>query len=50
MIVDLTFGLRTTQTLGNYYLLQALTPDTLPATVARFPTLDWFDDQPLSQL
>jgi hypothetical protein len=50
MIVDLTFGLRTTQTLGNYYLLQALTPEALPATVARFPTLDWFDDQPLSQL
>jgi hypothetical protein len=50
MIVDLTFGLRTTQTLGNYYLLTTLTPETLPATVARFPTRDWFDDQPLSQL
>lgn len=50
MIVDLTFGLRSTQTLGNYYLLSTLTPDTLSATVARFPRLDWFDDQPLSQL
>jgi hypothetical protein len=50
MIVDLTFGLRTTQTLGNYYLLETLTPEMLPATMARFPTLDWFDGQPLSQL
>jgi glycosyltransferase involved in cell wall biosynthesis len=50
MIVDLAYGTRSTQTLGNYYLLSALTPEALPATVARFPRLDWFDDQPLSQM
>jgi hypothetical protein len=50
MICDLLFGLRTTQTLGNYYLLGALTADGLGALPARFPQRYWFDGHAVSQL
>ncbi len=50
MVLDITFGIRTPQTLGNYYLLSELEPSALDGLVARFPETHWFDGQPLSEL
>jgi glycosyltransferase involved in cell wall biosynthesis len=50
MTCDLLFGIRTPQTLGNYYVLDGFTPDDLPRLPQRFPTRYWFDGQPVATL
>jgi hypothetical protein len=50
MICDLLFGLKTTQTIGNYYVLEELTEASLSALPAHFPRRYWFDDRCLSTL
>lgn len=50
MILDLLYGVGSTQTLGNPYLLATLTPDAFSSLPARFPKTYWFDGRPLCDL
>ncbi len=45
MVLDIMFGIRTPQTLGNYYLLSELDPAALGQLQKRFPETHWFDGQ-----
>jgi hypothetical protein len=47
-LLDLFHGTRSPRTHGNYYSLRVLTEDGLGETVARFPRVHWFDQEPLS--
>lgn len=50
MVLDIAFGTRSPQPMGNYYYLPDLDPAALAATVGRFPQRHWFDDAALAQL
>jgi glycosyltransferase involved in cell wall biosynthesis len=43
MILDILYGTRTTESIGNYYDLAELTEADLPDTIERFPSRHWFD-------
>jgi glycosyltransferase involved in cell wall biosynthesis len=50
MVLDILYGIRTTQALGNYYMLEELSAATLNTVAERFPQYHWFDGQPLAEL
>jgi hypothetical protein len=50
MVLDLTYGTRSTRSLANYYDLATLDEADLEGTVARFPHEYWFDHTPLAEL
>jgi len=50
MILDLLYGTRSNQTLGNYYLLETLDESGLCALPRRFPETHWFDSRALGDL
>lgn len=50
MVLDILYGTRSTQTMGNYYSLRTMRESDLVETVARFPSHHWFDQQPLAEM
>ncbi len=50
MILDILYGTRSVQSLGNYYALRELTEADLPGTVERFPSHHWFDGTALAEM
>ncbi len=50
MVLDILYGTRETQAIGNDYNLALLAPDDLPGLAAGLPDAYWFDGTPLEQL
>ena len=50
MIIDILYGTRSNQPMGNYYLIETLNEAALTGIVSRFPTTYWFDGRMLSEL
>lgn len=50
MLLDILYGTRSTQPMGNYYHLPDTTENDLPGQAERFPRDYWFDGRPLSTL
>ena len=50
MVLDILYGTRETQAIGNDYNLAALSPDDLRGLVAGLPDAYWFDGTPLDEL
>jgi hypothetical protein len=50
MAVDILFGTRSIQPLGNYYLLAELTDQSFAEVAARLPRVHWFDRQALADM
>lgn len=50
MLLDIAYGLRSPQPMGNYYFLPDLRESNLADTVRRFPDRHWFDGRALEDL
>lgn len=50
LLFDIVHGTRATESLGNYYRLADLTPDSLESLRDAFPRHHWFDQRPLAEM